>query len=49
VRKMMPSIIGLHHDFVGVADANQGGRSVTNDAERVVGSQPPAGGSPVRK
>jgi hypothetical protein len=29
-------VIGLHHDFVGIADANQGGKSVTNDAERVV-------------
>ena len=29
-------VIGFHHDFVGIADANQGGRSVTNDAELVV-------------
>ena len=29
-------VIGLHHDFVGIADANQGARSVTNDAACVV-------------
>jgi hypothetical protein len=29
-------VIGLHQDFVGTADANQGGRNVTDDAERVV-------------
>jgi hypothetical protein len=29
-------VIGFHHDFLGIADANQGGRSVTNDAELVV-------------
>ncbi len=29
-------VIGLHQDFVGIADANQGGRNVTDDAERVV-------------
>jgi|GEM_PF-1642782 len=29
-------VIGLNHDFVGIADANRGGRSITNDAERVV-------------
>ena len=29
-------VIGFHHDFLGIADASQGGRSVTNDAELVV-------------
>ena len=29
-------VIGFHHDFVGIADANRDGRSVTNDAELVV-------------
>jgi hypothetical protein len=29
-------VVGFHHDFVGIADANQGGMSVTNDAEHVV-------------
>ena len=29
-------VIGFHHDFVGIADANREGRSVTNDAELVV-------------
>ena len=29
-------VIGVHDDFMGIADANQGARSVTNDAECVV-------------
>ncbi|RPH64271.1 MAG: hypothetical protein EHM78_26760 [Myxococcaceae bacterium] len=29
-------LVGLHADFFGVADANRGRRSITNDAERVV-------------
>ncbi|RPH66512.1 MAG: hypothetical protein EHM78_23410 [Myxococcaceae bacterium] len=29
-------LVGLHADFVGIADANRGGRSITNDPERVV-------------
>ena len=29
-------LVGLHADFLGIADANRGGRSITNDAERVV-------------
>ena len=27
-------LLGLHADFLGIADANRGGRSITNDAER---------------
>jgi len=29
-------LVGLHANFLGIADANRGGRSITNDAERVV-------------
>jgi hypothetical protein len=29
-------LVGLHADFLGIADANRGRRSITNDAERVV-------------
>jgi hypothetical protein len=32
-------VIGFHHEFVGIADATQGGTSVTNDAEHVVGGR----------
>jgi hypothetical protein len=28
--------VGLHADFLRIADANRAGRSITNDAERVV-------------
>jgi hypothetical protein len=39
-------LVGLHADFVGIADANRGARSITNDAERVVSSSPPSGSFP---